>query len=109
MDESIMVGASLQGFNWSRELDAVGLAYHVGRLTGNHRLAHEKGYASAFDRTNGIGNGNYSDETVLEAYYRFGLSDSSSISADYQLISNFNYDQNADTVNFMALRYNLSL
>lgn len=108
MDESIMLGVSLQGAKWSRENDAVGLAYHIGKLTGNHKKAHEAGYTSLFDRSSGIGTGNYGDERVLEVYYRYTLTEFSGLSADYQQISNFSYNKNSKDVNFMALRYNLS-
>lgn len=108
MDESIMFGFSKQGIGSARDQDALGLAYHIGKLTGNHRLAHENGYNSFFDRSDGIGSENYADERVLEAYYRFSLSDYSSFSGNYQRFSNFNYNKMAESVVFYGMRYNLA-
>lgn len=106
MDQTYLVGMAVQGHHWSRENDSLGIAYEVGQLTGNHRKAHEKGYASFFDRSEGIGAENYADETVLEVYYRFALNTAASISLDYQNIRNFNYDKSASSAHFMGTRFN---
>lgn len=108
MDESYMVGANFSGEFWSRNDDEIGIAYEVGRLTGNHRKAHEKGYSGFFDRSGGVGAGNYDDETVLEAYYRYALNDHSSISLDAQYISNFYYSKVIGDVQAYAVRFNAS-
>lgn len=106
-DESYMIGGNFSGEFWSRSNDEIGVAYQVARLTGNHRKAHEKGYGSFFNRfDSGIGQGNYDDESVIEAYYRFGLSDHSSISFDAQHISNFYYNKNIKHAEFLAARFN---
>lgn len=106
MDESYMVGANFSGKFWSRSDDEIGVAYEVGRLTGNHRKAHEKGYSGFFDRSGGVGAGNYGDETVLEVYYRYALNAHSSISVDAQNISNFYYSKKIGDVQFYAVRFN---
>lgn len=106
-DESYMIGANFNGKFWSRANDEIGIAYQVARLTGNHRKAHEKGYGSFFNRyDSAIGAGNYDDESVLEAYYRYSLNKNISISLDAQHISNFYYSKLIGNVEFFALRFN---
>ena len=105
-DESYMLGANFSGEFWSRENDQIGIACQIGRLTGNHRKAHEKGYNSFFARS-GIGAGNYADEIVLEAYYRLALGNNSSLSFDAQHISNFYYSKKIGGVDFLAARFNV--
>ncbi len=107
MDKTYLIGMAIQGNHWKRELDALGFAYEVGQLTGNHQKAHEKGYEGFFDRSQGIGAGNYKDEIVFEMYYRYALNENSSLSLDYQNIKNFNYDKNRTDVNFIATRFNV--
>jgi hypothetical protein len=107
-DESYMVGGNFSGQYWSRKNDEIGVAFATVRLTGNHRKAHEKGYSSLFDRDGGVGAGNYDDETVLEAYYRLGLSKNSSLSFDAQHISNFYYSKLIGNAQFFAARFNAS-
>ena len=107
-DESYMVGANFSGKFWSRIDDEIGVAYQVGRLTGNHRKAHEKGYSGLFDRSGGVGVGNYGDESVFEVYYRYALSGNSSISIDAQHISNFYYSKVIGDAQFYAGRFNVN-
>ncbi len=106
MDESYMAGFDVLGENWSREGDVIGIAYEIGRLTGNHRKAQEKGYSGFFDRSGGIGTGNYEDERVLEIYYKYAINDNLNISADYQWINNFYYSSVIGDVHFFAGRFN---
>lgn len=105
MDESYMLGANFSGKYWSREDDEIGIAYQIGRLTGNHRKAHEKGHASFFNREGaGIGANNYADERVFEIYYRLSLTKNVSFSLDFQNISNFYYSRSIGDVQFSAAR-----
>jgi len=106
MDETYMVGFDVLGENWSRNGDAIGIAYEIGRLTGNHRKAHEKGYSGFLNRSGGIGTGNYEDERVLEIYYKYAITDNLNISADYQWIDNFYYSSVIGDVHFFAGRFN---
>ncbi|MFQ5645311.1 MAG: carbohydrate porin [bacterium] len=106
MDESVMFGFDLSGEHWRRPKDVLGIAYQIGRLTGNHRLAHEKGYESFFSRP-GIGAGNYADERVLEIYYRWALTDHIGIGPDYQHIENFFYSRKIGGVDFWGARINV--
>jgi len=107
MDESYVIGANFNGSLWSRSHDQVGIAYEIGRLTGNHRKAHEKGYASFFKRM-GIGAENYDDESVIEAYYKFALTNNSHVSLDAQHISNFYYSKKIGNVQSYAVRFTTS-
>ena len=107
MDESMMAGFDVPGSHWGRTNDVVGVAYEVGKLTGNHRKAHEVGgYPGIFGRP-GIGN-HYADEKVFEIYYSFATSESTSISIDYQRINNFDYSSQIGGVNFFAGRFNVT-
>ncbi|BCG63473.1 MAG: high affinity Mn2+ porin [Methyloprofundus sp.] len=108
MDETYMVGFDVHGENWHRENDVFGIAYEIGRLTGNHRKAHEKGYQGLFDRRGAIGVGNYADERVLEMYYKLSLNEYINISFDYQFIDNFYYSKVIGGVHFIGGRFNAS-
>jgi hypothetical protein len=108
MDESYMLGANFSGKFWGFEDDKIGVAYQIGRLTGNHRKAHEKGYVSFFDRSGGIGAGNYADEKVLEVYYNHALTKNTNVSLDVQHISNFYYSKVIGDVQIYGVRFNTS-
>ena len=108
MDESIMFGGNISGKFWKRENDKVGIAYEIGKLTGNHKKAHEKGYESFFDRSGGIGAGNYADERVFEIYYNYGITEHTNVSLDFQHISNFYYSKVIGAQRFAAVRLNSS-
>ncbi len=108
MDESYLLGFDIHGENWSRENDVFGMAFEIGRLTGNHRKAHEKGYSGFFDRSAAIGKGNYGDERVLEMYYKYAFNNFVHISADYQWIDNFYYSRLIADVHMFAGRLNVS-
>ncbi len=108
MDTSLLLGFSVQGLFWKREADAFGLAFERGRLTGNHRKAHEKGYVSFFDRAEGIGLGNYADEILYECFYRFALNYYSSLSFDFQNVQNFNYNKKNKNAQFFGTRLHLN-
>ncbi|MBI5787764.1 MAG: carbohydrate porin [Candidatus Schekmanbacteria bacterium] len=107
MDVNIMFGLDVSGQNWGRNEDVLGVAYEIGKLTGNHRKAHEAGYSGYFDRP-GIGAGNYEDERVLEVYYKFSLTEHTAFSVDYQHIENFYYSQKIGAVDFWAARFNVA-
>ena len=108
MDETYMAGFDVHGENWSRESDVFVIAYEIGRLTGNHRKAHEKGYVGFFDRRGGIGAGNYADERVLEMYYKYALNKYINISADYQFIDHFYYSKIIGSIHLFGTRFNVS-
>ncbi len=107
MDESILFGVAVSGENWRRENDVLGVAYQTGKLTGNHRKAHEKGYESFFNRP-GIGPGNYAHEKVLEVYYQLAMTKQTSLSADCQYIDNFYYSKQIGAVIFWGIRFNIT-
>lgn len=106
MDESIMFGLDVSGRNWGRNEDVFGVSYEIGRLTGNHRKAHEKGYESFFNRS-GIGAGNYAGERVLEAYYNYTLNEHLMFSLDYQYIDNFYYSKKIGSADFWGVRVHM--
>ena len=100
-----MLGSNFKGGLWNRNDDEIGVAYEIGKLTGNHRKAHEKGYAGFFDRENaGIGSGNYANEEVFEIYYKLALTKSTSFSVDFQNITHFNYSKQIGDVQLLAGR-----
>ena len=107
MDETFMLGGNITGLFSVRKKDVLGLAYQHGRLTGNHQKAHEKGYEGFFDRSGGVGVGNYGDEGVLEVYYRFVFANNTSLSFNLQHVSNFYYSKKIGAVDFFAARLNV--
>tara|TARA_Y100000768_G_C23982609_1_gene686748 strand:+ start:961 stop:2118 length:1158 start_codon:yes stop_codon:yes gene_type:complete len=107
MDRSTVIGLLIDAPFKRRPLDALGFALERGELTGNHRKAHERGYQSFFNRSSGIGSGNYKPETVAECFYRYQWDPHFQISLDYQWIHHFNYDRNRADAHFVGSRLHL--
>jgi high affinity Mn2+ porin len=92
IDRSLAVGLSLKGTKWDRAQDVVGLAFVLDGLAHDHRE-----YLGAGGLDFDIGDGqlpHYALEEVIEAYYRFKLSDNVWITPDFQLVDHPAY--NAD-------------
>lgn len=83
-------GAQLSGGLWGRTMDAIGVA--VGSLEFNKDVVKE----------------NNEGETVVEAYYRFGVNDRFAISADVQFFSGLEREDKRD-VSVFSIRTQTSL
>jgi len=86
------LGAVIEGATWDREADAVGIGY--GRL----KLNSDPAAVSA------AGISNPDDETHVEVFYKLGVNDHLTLTADIQMVSNIGGEANADTVTIGGLR-----
>jgi hypothetical protein len=89
VDNSLSLGAVMNGSSWGRALDAVGLSYMQNGLSKERQNYLRAGGISFF-----IGEGNlvYKPETILEAYYSVGLSQKTAVTFDVQSIQNPAYN-----------------
>lgn len=91
IDRSASAGLSLKGRSWSRPLDTVGLAGHVGWLSPGQRRFPEAGGTGFITGDSRL---RYRPETVLEVYYSATVGSGVNLTADYQLVASPAY--NAD-------------
>jgi len=94
------VGAEVRGGYWGREADALGAAFGMAMISDDYkdfkRIADAEPW---YDK----------DESHLELYYRFQLSDHISISPDIQVIWNAQGDDRFSPVTIIGIRGNLEL
>ena len=100
-DASIAVGASIKGTRWGRAQDTVGLSFMRNALSSDRRDYLAAGGISFF-----IGDGalSYRAETIVEAYYRWNVWKTVSLTADIQRVNNPAYNANRWPVNFFGVR-----
>ncbi|MEY2953068.1 MAG: hypothetical protein RLZZ401_1155, partial [Pseudomonadota bacterium] len=105
IDQSASLGAVVSGTRWGRAPDAVGLAQVRHALSGSHRAYLAAGGYGFF-----IGDGrlNYAQETITEAYYRWGLGlprlNNAALTLGFQHIKNPGYNADRGPVKLLALR-----
>jgi high affinity Mn2+ porin len=99
--EALTVGAVLKGTSWGRKDDRVGVAGVVEGLSSEARAYFAAGGLGIL-----IGDGrlNYRPEQILESFYAYSLNKGTTITGDYQLISNPGYNADRGPVSIYALR-----
>ena len=90
------LGALLQGTLWGRDDDTVGIAYGTVILNDKADLA------------GALGTADTGDESHVEAFYKFGVSEHFTLTVDAQLINNNGGNAAADTVTVAGLRGQLN-
>jgi hypothetical protein len=110
IDRQLAFGAQFPGASWGRSQDRLGVAYAINGLSDTH-----KAYLSAGGLGFFLGDGQltYDNERVLEAYYRFVLTQwglrfgkvQSALSADFQLITNPGYNRDRGPVTTYTVRW----
>lgn len=100
-DASLGTGLSIQGSDWGRPKDTVGLGYSRNTISSDRRRYLEAGGVSFFI---GDGNLNYRPEQVVEAYYSANVWKSAYVTADYQHMWNPAYNADRGPVDFAAVR-----
>ena len=104
VDGSLSSGLVFKGGLWGREADAVGVAYLQNTLSHDRRRFLAAGGTSYF-----IGDGqpltHYKPETIVEAFYSFGLTRGTWLTADYQRIQNPAYNADRGPINVYAARF----
>lgn len=106
-DRTLSIGANLNGKNWNRKNDNIGLAIVANGLSQDH-----KNYLAAGGLGFQLGDGalkNYSPETATELYYSFAAIQGIWLTGDYQLILNPGYNQDRGPVNVFSLRVHVEL
>ena len=90
IDRSGQLGMSLKGSGWDRPDDVIGIAGVVNTLS---RRKADFLAAGGLGILIGDGRLNYATEDIIEAYYRYRLTDLGSVTFDYQLFVNPAYNQ----------------
>ncbi|MEJ2566927.1 MAG: carbohydrate porin [Gammaproteobacteria bacterium] len=90
------LGTLIEGTLWGRNKDTIGIAY------GSVILNDKANPAAA------LGFSNTGDESHIETFYNFGVSEQFALTADVQIINNNGGDASADTVTVAGLRGQLN-
>lgn len=101
IDSSLSLGASIKGVRWGRPDDVIGIGGATNGISRDHRdfLA-----AGGLGPLIGDGQLNYRRETILETYYAFALNKATTLTADYQLITNPAYNADRGPVHIFSGR-----
>ena len=101
IDRSVSGGLSIKGSFWGRPDDTIGIGGGINGLSAAHRdyLA-----AGGFGLLIGDGRLNYSPERIFEAYYSWKLNSWSTLTFDYQFITNPAYNADRGPVSIFSGR-----
>jgi high affinity Mn2+ porin len=103
IDRSVSAGVSINGKQWGRPDDTIGLAGVVNGISGVHEAFLNAGGLGIL-----IGDGQLPNpglEQIVEMYYSYALSATSRLTFDYQFIANPAYNIDRGPVNVFAGRY----
>ncbi|MFB6447997.1 carbohydrate porin [Bradyrhizobium tunisiense] len=101
IDRSVSGGLSIKGSHWGRPDDTIGIGGAVNGLSDAHRDFLAAGGTGLL-----IGDGrlNYSPERILEAYYAWKLNTWTTMTFDYQFITNPAYNADRGPVSIFSGR-----
>jgi len=102
INETASFGLSLNGKNWNRPKDTVGLGFAVNNISNQG-----KEFLAAGGMGILVGDGQLSDaaaEQIIETYYSFSVTDYAKLSADYQFIDNPAYNTQRGPVSVFGVR-----
>ncbi len=103
IDRTVSAGASINGKQWSRPDDTIGVAGVVNGISGVHEAFLNDGGLGIL-----VGDGQLPKpglEQIVEMYYSYALSASSRLTFDYQFIANPGYATERGPVNVFAGRF----
>ena len=103
IDRTVSAGVSINGKQWSRPDDTIGIAGVVNGISGVHEAFLNDGGLGIL-----IGDGQLPNpglEQIAEMYYSYALSATSRLTFDYQFIANPGYATERGPVNVFAGRY----
>lgn len=106
-ERTLTAGISINGRNWKRPDDNIGIGCVVNALSKDHR-----NYLSAGGLGFELGDGklNYGYETAIEMYYKFKpVSSPIWLSTDYQCVFNPGYNRDRGPINVFSFRLHLEL
>ncbi|OQW75269.1 MAG: carbohydrate porin [Proteobacteria bacterium ST_bin11] len=100
-DRSLSIGTLINGDNWGRHYDALGLGYASSWISSGHADYLRLGGIDGF-----IGDGNlrYRPEQVVDIYYKLRLLPSAWMTLDYQHIANPAYNADRGPVDVYGIR-----
>ena len=102
IDCSYSGGFSLKGSAWGRPLDTVGVGAAVNSISEAHRAFFAVGGLGLL-----IGDGrltHYAPESVFEAFYAVSMTETMTVTFDYQHVENRAYNQDQSPADFLAAR-----
>jgi high affinity Mn2+ porin len=103
IDRTVSGGVSINGKNWGRPDDTIGIAGVYNNISSVHRAFFDAGGLGIL-----IGDGqlpNPGPERIFEAYYSYALPSNMRVSFDYQFIANPAYNTDRGPVNTFAARF----
>jgi high affinity Mn2+ porin len=103
IDRTVAGGVAINGKNWGRPDDTVGIAGVINDISGIHRAYFNAGGLGIL-----IGDGQLPNpglEKIFETYYSYALSPDMRLSFDYQFIANPAYNTDRGPVNTFAARF----
>ena len=103
IDRTAAAGVSINGKQWSRPDDTIGIAGVVNGISGVHEVFLNAGGLGIL-----VGDGQLPNpglEQIIEAYYSYAISSSTKVSFDYQFIANPAYNTDRGPVNVFAGRF----
>lgn len=103
VDRTVQAGISLNGKNWGRPDDTIGVMGIVNGITSEHVAFLNAGGLGIL-----VGDGqltNYGLERIMEAYYSYAVTASMRFTLDYQFVVNPGYNADRGPVNIFAARY----
>jgi high affinity Mn2+ porin len=101
INQSLSAGLLIQGDIWTRHDDSVGMALVENRISADAQKYFAAGGLGVL-----IGDGklNYAPEKIMELFYSMRLVPSTSLTLDYQYISNPAYNQDRGPVSIYGIR-----
>ncbi|MBV8746677.1 MAG: carbohydrate porin [Xanthobacteraceae bacterium] len=102
VDRTVQGGVSLNGKQWGRPDDTIGIAGIANNISGVHQAFFNAGGIGIL-----IGDGqlpNPSLEEIFETYYSYGITQATKVTLDYQFINNPAYNTQRGPANAFAVR-----
>jgi high affinity Mn2+ porin len=102
IDHTVSAGVSINGKQWGRPDDTIGIAGIINNIAGVHKAFFNAGGLGIL-----IGDGQLPSpglEHIFEAYYSYALTQSTKLSLDYQFVNNPAYNTRRGPVNAFAVR-----
>lgn len=102
IDRTVSGGVSINGKSWGRPDDTIGIAGVVNGISSAHIAFLNAGGLGIL-----VGDGqlpHYDTEKILETYYSYALTSSTSLTFDYQFINNPGYNADRGPANVFAAR-----
>ncbi len=101
VEQSLSAGAVLSGKPWGRPNDAIGVAGVVNGISNSHA-----NYLAAGGLGIMLGDGrlNYGGEHILEAYYKYAVTENIHLTGDFQFVDNPGYNRDRGPVPIFGLR-----